>query len=149
MNNGESKGWQNPDPEEISKIIRASKTIAVVGMSSKPDRASHRVGKYLMSQGFNVIPVNPRETEILGRKCYSDLNSIEENIDLVDIFRKSDDTPPIVGQALASGVRFVWLQEGIISQKSYEIAEKAGIPIVMDRCLLKEHKRLKENNGCD
>lgn len=135
--------WKNPEPEEISEIIRDTQTIAVVGMSSKPGRASHGVGKYLISQGFNVIPVNPGESEILGLKSYPDLRSIKEKIDLVDIFRKSEATPPIVEEAIAIGARYIWLQEGISSQKSYELAQSAGVPIVMDRCLLKEHSQLE------
>ena len=123
--------------------------IAVVGMSGKPDRASHRVGQYLMSRGYEIIPVNPGETEILGQKSYPNLRSVDKVVDLVDIFRKGDETPSIVEEAISVGTRYIWLQEGVISQKSYDLALKAEVPIVMDRCMLKEHSRLGGQDGSD
>lgn len=137
----ESKNsWENPDPDVIEKIIRDVKTIAIVGLSSKPDRASNGVARYLIEQGFEIIPVNPVEDEILGLKSYPDLKSIGQKVDMVDVFRKGEATPPIVEEAISIGARYIWLQEGVTSQQSYDLAEKAGIPIVMDRCILKEHK---------
>jgi predicted CoA-binding protein len=136
-------GWKNPEPAEIEEIIRGSKTIAVVGLSSKTDRDSNRVAKYLMEQGFDIIPVNPRETEILGKKSYPDLMAIGKEIDIVDVFRKGEATPPIVREAIRVGVKNIWLQEGIVSQESYDLAVKAGLNIVMDKCLLVEHRRLE------
>ncbi len=139
----ERNTWQNPSPEDIAKLLEEAATVAVVGLSAKTDRASHRVAKYLKSRGYEIIPVNPRETEILGEKSYPDLASIGKKIDIVDVFRKSEDTPPIVKEAIAVGAGAIWLQEGIISQKSYDMAREAGIPIVMDRCMYKEHKKLR------
>lgn len=134
--------WQNPGGDEIKSILTGSKTIAVVGLSAKEDRASHRVARYLIEHGFDVIPVNPRETTILGRKSYPDLSSIDKPIDIVDIFRKGDATPPIVKEAVEVGAGNIWLQEGVISDESFQIATEAKIPIVMDRCILKEHANL-------
>ena len=136
-------GWENPSPEEIKDIIENSRTIAVVGLSSKADRASNRVARYLMEQGYEIIPVNPREEEIFGLKCYPDLTSIGRSVDIVDIFRKGEDTPPIVREAIDIGARHIWLQLGIYSQESYDLARAAGIPIVMNACLLVEHGKLR------
>lgn len=139
----DAAGWENPPPEDIKNIIGSSRIIAVVGLSSKPDRASNQVARYLMEQGYEIIPVNPREEEILGRKSYPDLSSIGRPVDIVDIFRKSEDTPSIVKEAIECGARYIWLQLGIISQESYDLARAARIPIVMDACLLVEHGRLR------
>lgn len=136
-------GWKNPDPAEIKRIIMDSSAIAVVGLSSDRSRPSNRVARYLIKQGFEVFPVNPRETEILGQKSYPDLLSIGRPIDIVDIFRKGEDTPPIVTEAIQAGAKYIWLQKGIISEESYRLASRAGRPIVMNTCLLKEHKRLR------
>ena len=142
MDSPKSGGWANPTPEKIKEILGATKTIAVVGLSSKPERPSYGVANYLMAQGFDVIPVNPMEKEILGKKSYPDLASIDRKVDIVDIFRKGEATPPIVEEALEIGAACVWLQEGVISEDSYRLATNAGIPIVMNKCILKEHQRL-------
>ena len=134
--------WSNPDPNKIAEILRDIKTIAVVGMSAKPERDSHKVGKYLMEKGYEIIPVNPAEQAILGQRSYPDLGSINKAVDLVDIFRKSEATPPIVKEAIAAGTSYIWLQLGIISQESYDLAKEAGKTIVMDKCMLREHRRL-------
>lgn len=136
-----SSAWKNPSPDEIKNILKDTKTIAVVGLSSKPERASNGVARYLIEQGFEVIPVNPVESEILGKKSYPDLGSIGQPVDLVDIFRKGEATPPIIKDALAIRARCIWLQEGVISQESYNLAQEAGVPIIMDKCVLKEHQR--------
>lgn len=137
-----STTWKNPPPEEIARLLKEAATIAVVGLSANTAKASHGVAKYLKSRGYKIIPVNPNESEILGEKSYPDLASIGEKVDIVDVFRKSEDTPPIVKAAIAIGAGAIWLQEGIISQESYDLAREAGIPIVMDRCMFKEHKKL-------
>lgn len=139
----DSSTWKNPPPEDMKKFFTDAKTIAVVGLSSKADRPSNRVALYLKSHGFEIIPVNPRETEVFGNKAYPDLASIDRKIDVVDIFRRGEDTPPIVEEAIRCGARYIWLQEGIVSQDSFELAQKAGIPIVMNACMLKEHQRLR------
>jgi len=135
--------WKNPAPEEIARMLKEAATVAVVGLSAKIDRASHRVAAYLQSRGYEIIPVNPNESEILGEKSYPDLASIGKKIDIVDVFRRSEDTPPIVRDAIAIGAGAIWLQEGIISQESYDLAREAGIPIVMNLCMLKERARLE------
>jgi predicted CoA-binding protein len=140
----ESKNWENPPPEEIKRILDNSGTVAVVGLSSKPDRASNEVARYLQEQGFEIIPVNPREAEVLGVKAFPDIASIGKGVDIVDVFRRAEDTPPIVREAVENGARCIWLQKGIISQESYDVAREAGIPIIMNACMLVEHKRSRE-----
>jgi predicted CoA-binding protein len=139
----ERNTWKNPSPEEIARLLQKAATVAVVGLSAKTAKASHRVAAYLKSQGYEIIPVNPNESEILGEKSYPDLASIGKKIDIVDVFRKSEDTPPIVEGAIAVGAGAIWFQEGIISRESYDLAHEAGIPIVMDRCMKKERGKLK------
>lgn len=135
-------GWENPDPAGIEAIIRGTKVIAVVGLSDDPGRPSFRVASFLIQQGFDIIPINPGQKEILGKTCHPDLKSVGRPIDLIDVFRRGEATPPIVADALALGVKYIWLQEGVISEESYRLATQAGRPIVMDRCLLKEISRL-------
>jgi len=142
MGSPKSGGWVNPAPEKIREILNATKTIAIVGLSSNPERPSYGVANYLMAQGYDVIPVNPMEKEILGKKSYPDLASIDKRVEIVDVFRKGEVTPPIVEEALEIGVSCIWLQEGVISEDSYRLATNAGIPIVMNKCILKEHQRL-------
>lgn len=120
------------------------KTIAVVGLSPNPAKPSYQVARYLQSVGFRVIPVNPKETEILGEKSYPDLASIppEIEVDLVDIFRRPEEVEPVVAQAVARGVKRIWMQEGVVNEKAAALARAAGAEVVMDRCLMKEHRRL-------
>jgi len=122
----------------IETILYGSKTVAVVGISDKPDRPSHGVAKYLQERGFRVIPVNPLLTEVLGEKSYKSLSEIPERVDLVDVFRKSADVPPIAEEAVRIGARFFWMQEGVGSDRAREILDAAGIPWIMDRCVKKE-----------
>jgi predicted CoA-binding protein len=124
--------------QRIDAILSGSKTVAVVGISDKPDRPSHGVAKYLQEQGYRVIPVNPLLTEVLGEKAYKSLTEIPERVDLVDVFRKSADVPPIAEEAVRIGARFFWMQEGVESKRACEILDAAGIPWVMDRCVKKE-----------
>ena len=128
---------------EIEKIICESKTIAVVGISAKVDRPSHRVAAYLQSQGYRIIPVNPGQKEVLGETCYPNLEAVPEKVDVVDIFRRSEDVPPVVEAAIRIGAKAVWMQEGIINEDAAREARRAGLAVVMDRCMLKEHKRVK------
>ncbi len=122
----------------IDAILSGSKTVAVVGISDRPDRPSHVVAKYLQERGFRVIPVNPMVTEVLGEKAYGSLAEIPGKVDLVDVFRKSADVPPIAEEAVRIGARFFWMQEGVESERAREILETAGIPCVMNRCVKKE-----------
>ena len=124
------------------RILNSSRTIAIVGLSSKPDQPSYRVASYLKEQGYKMIPVNPAEQEILGERCYPDLASIPESIDVVDIFRRSEKVPPIVEEAIRIGANAVWMQEGVINEEAASRARKAGLMVVMDKCMRKEHQRL-------
>ena len=130
--------------QEIKEVLRSSKTIAVIGISSKEDRPSYGVASYLKSKGYRIIPVRPDGDKILGEKVYHSLTEIprEIEIDVVDIFRKSEDVPPVVEEAIHRGAKVVWMQEGIINQEACTKAEKAGLKVVMDRCTKKEHQRL-------
>jgi len=130
-------------PEVIEDILNNSKVIAVVGLSDKPDRPSHDVAAYLKFHGYRIIPVNPTKTEILGEKCYPDLKSIPEKFDVVDVFRRSDAVGPIIDEAIEVGAPAVWLQEGVINEDVAQKALDAGLEVVMDRCMKKEHRRLK------
>ena len=124
--------------QRIEAILSGSKTVAVVGISDKPDRPSHLVAKYMQERGYRVIPVNPLVTEVLGEKAFKSLTEIPGQVDLVDVFRKSEDVPPIAEEAVRIGARFFWMQEGVVSERAREIVEDAGIPCVMDRCVKKE-----------
>jgi predicted CoA-binding protein len=122
----------------IEEILSGSKTVAVVGISDKPDRPSHVVARYLRDRGYRVIPVNPFLTEVLGEKAFKSLAEIPGRVDLVDVFRKSEDVPKIAEEAVRIGARFFWMQEGVESDRAREILDAAGIPWVMDRCVKKE-----------
>lgn len=128
-------------PETIRRILDECRTIAVVGLSSDPSRASNSVSGYMRRQGYRVIPVNPNETSVFGEKAYPDLFAVEEQIDLVDVFRRSDEAGKAVDEAIAVGAKAVWLQEGVIDSAAVQLAEDAGLMVVMDRCWLKEHIR--------
>jgi predicted CoA-binding protein len=126
----------------VEEILKNSRTVAVVGLSPDPDRPSHRVAGYLRENGYKIIPVNPEENEILGETSYPDLSSIPETPDVVDIFRRSEDVPPIVREAIRKGAKAIWMQEGVINKAAAAEARKAGLKVVMDRCMFKEHSRL-------
>ena len=121
------------------------KTIAIVGISDKPDRPSFAVGKYLLEKGYKIFPVNPNIDNFLGIKAYKTLSDIKEQIDVVDIFRKSEFTEPIVDEAIAVGVKMIWMQEGVSNEKAASKARTAGLTVIMDMCMMKEHK--KQLNG--
>jgi predicted CoA-binding protein len=130
--------------EALKKTLSDCKTVAVVGISPKADRPSYIVASYLKSKGYRIIPVRPDEEEILGEKVHHHLIEIpkEIQVDVVDIFRKSEDIPPIVEEAIQRGAKVVWMQEGVIHEEAKAKAEKAGLKVVMDRCMKKEHQRL-------
>jgi predicted CoA-binding protein len=127
---------------EIVEMLRESKTIAVIGLSSKRLRPSHGVARYMQEQGYRIIPVNPSETEVLGEKAYGSLADVPVKAEMVDVFRTSDAVPGIVDEAIAFGARYLWLQEGVVHEEAAAKARAAGIKVVMDRCILKEHQRL-------
>lgn len=132
---------------ELKELLSSAKNIAVVGLSNSPARASYGVSRFLQRQGYRVIPVNPNETEVLGETCYPTLREVPDPIDIVDIFRRSEAVPEIVDAALerhaaGGGIRCIWMQEGIVNTEAAARAEAAGIPVVMNHCILKELARL-------
>src|SRR5262252_5840338 len=127
---------------QIADILRTARTIAVVGLSGKRFRPSYGVAEYMQRAGYRIIPVNPRESEVLGEKSYPDLDSVPEPIDIVDIFRRSEFVPEIVEAAIRKGAKVIWMQEGVIHEEAARRAEQAGLAVVMDRCILKDHRRL-------
>lgn len=128
--------------EDILQIIETVKTIAVVGLSTDRSRASNHVAEYLQKQGYRIVPVNPSCDTVLGETCYPDITSIPFAVDLVDIFRRSEAVPPIVDEAIAAGAKAVWMQEDVVNPGAAEKARNAGLLVVMDRCILKEHMRM-------
>lgn len=128
--------------DELRRILRDSRVIAVVGLSANPGRPSNAVARYMMAHGYTVIPVNPAETEILGQRCYPDLASIPQPVDIVDCFRKSEDTPPLAQAAVAIGAKVLWLQLGVSNETAAQTASAGGLAVVMDRCVEIEHARL-------
>ena len=132
------------EEKSITGLLASAKTIAVVGLSSKPYRASFGVAETLQSSGYRIFPVNPNETEVLGEKCYARLEDIPEKIDIVDIFRRPEFVPEIVEAAIRIGARAIWMQEGVQDEPSAERARRAGLFVIMDSCIAKEiHKRRK------
>jgi predicted CoA-binding protein len=131
------------DPETIKRILDECRTIAVVGLSSKSTRPSQGVAAFMQRHGYRVIPVNPNESEVLGEKACSSLAEVPERIDLVDVFRRSEEAGAAVDEAIAIGAKAVWLQEGVIDHKAAQRAVDAGLMVVMDRCWLKEYIRLQ------
>ena len=131
-----------PSDNQIKSLLAESTTIAVVGMSPKSQRPSNAVAAYLIAQGYRVIPVNPGHNEILGLTCYPELSAIPDQVEIVDVFRQSSKVIPIVDQAVDSGARAIWMQQGIINHEAAERAVKAGLLAVMDRCIKVEHSRL-------
>jgi predicted CoA-binding protein len=128
----------------IAEILKSSRTIAVVGLSGKRYRPSYGVSEYMQRSGYRIIPVNPNETEVLGEKCYPDLDAIPDPVDIVDIFRRSEYVPEIVEAAIRKGAKTIWMQESVIHEEAARRAEAAGLNVVMDRCILKDHRRMRE-----
>ncbi|HXX21473.1 MAG TPA: CoA-binding protein [Candidatus Acidoferrum sp.] len=125
--------------DPASELLKTSKTIAIVGLSSRHHRPSYGVAEYLKSAGYRIIPVNPAETEILGEKCYARLEDIPEHVDIVDIFRRSEFVPDIVESAIRIGAKGIWMQEGVMHPEAAERARRAGLFVIMNACILKEH----------
>ncbi len=133
---------KDPHTDEQIRKFYSLKNIAVVGMSKNPEKAAYYVPKYLADRGYNIIPVNPTTDEIMGKKCYHEINEVNESIDIVDVFRPSDQVMPVVEDAIKKKPKVIWLQEGIHNQEAEELARKAGIEVVFNRCMLAEHERL-------
>ena len=129
-------------PDFVADILERYKTLAVVGLSSKPARPSHGVSQYMQEHGYRIIPINPHETEVLGEKAYPSLDAIPECPAVVVIFRRSEFVPEVVESAIRCGAKVIWMQEGVIHPEAGAKAEKAGLKVVMDRCMKKECERL-------
>jgi hypothetical protein len=125
-----------------SDILRKYRTIAVLGASNDPEKPAHYVPAYLQQHGYRIIPVNPREDEVLGERSYPDLASVPEPVEIVEIFRRSEDVPPVVDAAIRIGAKAVWMQEGIVHEAAARRAREAGLLVVMDRCMKTDHQRL-------
>jgi len=134
--------FQNPSSAEIRVLLRSAKTIAVVGLSNNTNRPSHRVAQAMKGFGYRIIPVRPGQTEVLGEKAYARLADLPEKPDIVDVFRNPEHVAGIVGECMALGLGNLWLQEGVIDEAAAETARSAGIFVVMDRCIWKEHRVL-------
>ena len=132
---------------DIARILKSSVTVAVVGLSPKPDRQSHEVAAYLQKHGYRIIPVNPMADEVLGEKSYPDLASLSKPVDIVDIFRKPEHVPAIVEAAIAKGIPAVWMQLGVANEAAAARARSAGLVVVMDRCMQVEHNRLRQEGA--
>jgi uncharacterized protein len=129
------------NPEVIKRILTQTKTIAVVGLSSDQSRPSYSVTKYIQSKGYRIIPVNPYEREVLGEKAYATLNEVPEKIDLVNIFRRAEEAGQFVDQAIALGIKAVWMQDEVVDKAAAQRAVEAGLDVVMDDCILRQHIR--------
>ena len=138
-----------PTQDDLRKVYAETKTIAVVGASADESKASHRIPRYLQSQGYRIIPVSPKGGEILGEKVYTSLKEIPEPVDVVDVFRPSEETPGIATEAVAIGAKVLWLQSGIESEEAERIGEDGGLLVVMDRCMGATHRMLGLGPGPD
>jgi predicted CoA-binding protein len=132
----------NPPSKEIQEILAQYRTIAVVGLSPKEARDSNRVARYLMEQGYDIVPINPGQKEILGKTCYPSLADIPFQVDMADLFLNPDRVPPVVDQAIDKGVRAIWMQLGVVHNAAAQKAREAGIQVVMNRCIMQEHKKM-------
>ena len=131
------------DPLTVQRLLHTARTIAVVGLSGRRFRPSYGVSEYMQSAGYRIIPVNPNESEVLGEKAYASLDEIPEPIDIVDIFRRPEFVPEIVDAAIRIGAKVIWMQEGVEHAEAAQKAAAAGLTVIMDRCILKEHRKLR------
>jgi len=134
---------QNPNDDQLRKLLTEARTIAMVGASSTPDKPSHGIMKKMLAAGYRVIPVNPRETEVLGQKAYASLREIPEKVDIVDVFRRAEDTPSIADEAVAIKAQAIWLQSGISNEETARRAAAGGVVVVMDACIGVEQALLR------
>ncbi len=128
--------------KEMKEILLSAKTVASVGLSSNPAKESFGIVQYLKDQGYKIIPVNPTATEIMGEKAFPDLSSVPEPVDVVQVFRRPEDVPPVVEEAIKIGAKVVWMQEGIVNEEAAEKARGAGLQVVMDACMRAAHRHL-------
>ncbi|MTI81327.1 MAG: CoA-binding protein [Firmicutes bacterium] len=134
--------FQNPTDVQIKELLQKANTVAVVGLSDKPERDSHKVAKYLQGKGYKIIPVNPKYDSVLGEKCYKKVSEIPEQVDIVDVFRRSIDTPPVVDDAISIKPAAIWLQLGIVNEDAANTAQQNNLMIIMDRCIKVDHAKL-------
>ena len=134
--------FQNPSDDEMRQLLQSVRTIAMVGLSPRPERDSYHVAAYLKDHGYRIIPVNPTVNEVLGEKSYPSLDQVPEPIDVVDVFRRPEEVDPIADQAIAKGARALWLQLTVVNKEAADRARQAGVQVVMDRCIKVEHGRL-------
>ena len=127
----------------MEDILTQYRRVAVVGLSPRPDRPSHEVALYLKGHGYEIVPVNPTATQILGLRCYPDLRSIPGPVEVVDIFRRSEEVGPIVDEAIAIGAKAVWMQDGVVNEGAEAKARQAGLKVVMNQCMMREHHRIE------
>ncbi len=135
----------SPSDDDLRRLLTSARTIAVVGLSDKPERDSNEVARYLQSQGYRVVPVNPMLSEVLGERSYPSVSALppELRVDILDIFRRSEQVPPVVEEGLARGVGAVWMQLGVENAPAAESARKKGIPVIENSCIMQQHRRLR------
>jgi uncharacterized protein len=134
---------ENPSDDELRTVFETAQVVAVVGASDNPDKASHGIPAYLQEQGYRIVPVNPGGGTVLGEEAVASLAEVDEDIDIVDVFRPSEETPEIAEQAVAAGAKVLWLQKGISNDDASEIAREAGLTVVMDACIMQAHRRVR------
>ena len=137
-----SSGASAPSDQQIKDLLSKAHTIAVVGLSSSPSRASYGVSQYMQAAGYRIIPVNPNERQVLSERAYARLEDVPEKVDVVNVFRRSEFVPAIVDAAIKAGARAIWMQEGVADDAAAQRARDAGLFVIMDSCILKEHRRL-------
>jgi predicted CoA-binding protein len=130
----------------MEEILRRYHTVSIVGLSDKPERASNQIGQYLQEHGYTIIPINPACKEVLGETCYPDLSSVPQKVEIVDIFRRPEEVPPIVDEAIKIGAKVVWMQKGIINEEAAATAREAGLEVVMDHCMMEQHQIMTEKD---
>jgi predicted CoA-binding protein len=135
--------YQHPTAQKVKEILEKPKRIAVIGISDRTDRASYQVSAYMQQQGYEILPINPRLDTVLGIKAYKSLEDIEGPIDIVNVFRRSEETPPVAEAAVKAGAKVLWLQLGIRNEEAYKIAIHGGLNVIMDRCIKVDHAQLR------
>ncbi|MFZ5563604.1 MAG: CoA-binding protein [Thermodesulfobacteriota bacterium] len=149
MDIGNEMPVRNASAEEIEAILKRYKTVAVVGVSHKPERDSHKVAAYLQAAGYRMVPIHPLRKEVLGRTVYPDLMSVPFPVEIVNIFRRPDAVEPVVDQAIAAGARVVWMQLGIVNHRAAQKAAAAGLGVIMDKCIQVEHMKMVSQGNPD
>lgn len=137
--------WKNPENEEIKQILEEAKTIAVVGLSDNPERTSHQISKIMQENGYKIIPVNPKLDEVLGEKVYPSLTEIDEEIDIINVFRRSEFLPDIAKEAVQTNCKVFWAQQGIVNEEAYDYLKQHDVTVIMDLCIKVAHSVLQVN----